>query len=165
MLEIGQPAPRIQMQAIETKRPVAVPHPQQTPMMLVFLGYQTATKLQETVMAVRRQYPDPAALLIANVVDLSSVPRLMRGAAESIMRNAYSQAAKSVPNGYDPVDQLILLPDWQGKVFKQYKVRNANQQLALVAVNGAGEIAGHYQGDNAVGAALDLALTLIEDDD
>ena len=143
--------------AFPTKRKVAVPPEDNVPTLLIFVGAQSATQIETVITGIRREIPDPETLLVVNVVDLRGVPKLMKGMAERVIRAAYDTAAKQIPNGYDPADQLILIPDWKGTIFKAYDVDNVNQQVHLVMVNGAGERMAAYSGDNPAAAGLEMA--------
>ena len=158
---IGDKAPSFKDKAFPTNFPVQIPNPNNTPTLLLFIGYQTAPKIEGVVSTIRRVVADPDKLLIINVVDLKGVPRLMRGAAQKIIKAAYEQAAMKIPEGYDPASQLIMLTDWKGKIGKSYSVTDVNQALALISINGDGTIANRYQGDDAEHVALDMVLPLI----
>lgn len=159
---VGQPAPTLKQKAFPTNRSILVPHPNGTPTLLVFMGYQTASRIEGVVSTVRRVFPDPARLLIVNVIDLQNVPRLMQGAAKKIIKTAYEQGAAKIPDGYEPETQLVLLTDWRGKVTRAYGVSDANRALALVLVDGSGQIAERYQGADAEARALDMVLKLLD---
>lgn len=155
-IEIGTTAPEFKLRAVPTKRKVDIPSASGVPMLLVFMGAQTATQIEEVVKNVRLQQPDPAKLPIVNVVDLRGVPKLMRRIAETVMRASYDQAAAQLPDEFDPAEHLILIPDWKGKIFKAFGVRDASKNLAIVALDGDGQVTGHYQGKSVVHAALEL---------
>ncbi len=156
LIEIGTAAPAFKLRAIPTKRKVEIPSALGVPMLLVFLAAQTATQIEDVVKNVRLQQPDPAKLLVVNVMDLRSVPKLLRKTAETVMRTSYEQAAAQMPDDFDPAEHLILVPDWKGKIFKAFGVQDAGKNLAIVALNAAGQISGHYQGEAIVPAALEL---------
>jgi hypothetical protein len=84
------------------------------------------------------------------------VPRLLRGMAEKIMRDAYHQAAAHVPADQDPADHIIILPDWQGRVFAAYQVPENKGQVALVLIDRAQQIQGSYLGQKPEEGALAL---------
>ncbi|MFO7663507.1 MAG: hypothetical protein R6X18_13060 [Chloroflexota bacterium] len=125
------------------------------PVLLLFVDYNTGRSTQEVVKALRRVYPDHNKVPIALVVDLRSVPKLLRGTAARVMEAAYKHAATEIPSAEDPADHLILLPDWSGNVFKGYQVGNVNKDLYLILIGANGRIAAVYQGQNPTQAALD----------
>ncbi len=155
-IEIGTTAPDFKLRAVPTKRKVEIPSETGVPMLLVFMGAQTATQLEDVVKNVRLQQPNPEQLLVVNVVDLRGVPKLLKKTAETVIRASYDQAAAQLPEKFDPVEHLIVVPDWKGKVFKAFGVKDANKNLAVVALDSTGQVAGHYQGEGVVPAALNL---------
>ena len=72
------------------------------------------------------------------------------------MQNAYEDACKQIPEGQEPSDHIIILPDWSGKVFKAYKVPNTSRHPALALINEQQIIQGTYTGDQPIKAALKL---------
>lgn len=156
LIELGTTAPDFKLRAIPTKRKVLIPSDIGVPMLLVFMGAQTATQLEDVVKNVRLQQPDPAQLLVVNVVDLRGVPKLLKKTAETVIRASYDQAAAQLPEEFDPIEHLILIPDWKGKIFKAFGVKDANSNLAIVALNGEGQVIGHFQGEDIVPAALEM---------
>lgn len=161
----GTAAPPFSLHAVPTKRKVNMPPGNGAPAMMLFVGAQTATSMESVVRDVRRRYPDPSQLLIINVVDLRGVPRLLRSTAETIMRAAYDKAAEQIPNGHDPAEHLILLPDWKGLLFKAYGIPDVNKYLALVMVDEDGAIRGHYHGPDIGEAAVKLAGAYVAADE
>jgi hypothetical protein len=125
-------------------------------LLLIFHSYQTATVAAKITRAVREVYQSPDQVLIASVADMRIVPRLLRGTAKAIIKNAYSEAANLVPAGQDPADHIIILADWSGALFKAYRVPPTTQQVALILINQAKAIAGHYTGAQPEQAALSL---------
>ena len=125
-------------------------------LLLIFHGYQTASYVAEITRTVRINYPSPEQVLIAAVADLRIVPRLLRGSAKVIIRNAYHDAAKQIPDGQDPADHIIILADWNGSLFSAFQVPPTNRQVALVLVNDSQVIGGTYMGDQPAQAALRL---------
>jgi hypothetical protein len=149
------PAPSFSAKAQVSDRPVSL---QSTagPLLLVFHSYQTAPVVAEVIRGVRNIYPSHDRILIAGVADMRVVPRFLRGAAKTIIRNAYEEAAKQVPPGQDPADHIIILPDWNGVMFKAYRVPDTSEQVALVLINDSKMIQGSYQGAQPVQASLSL---------
>ena len=162
IVTIGDSAPKIKQKAFPTNLAINVPDSQGTPTLLVFVGYQTATKIEGVVSGIRRILPDPEKLSIINVVDLNNVPRLMQGAAKKIIKASYDQAAKQIPEGYDPATQLILLTDWKGKIGKAYGVRDVNEDLALVMIDENGRISNRYQGPEPEKEAMGMIMPFIK---
>ncbi|MEM7333239.1 MAG: hypothetical protein AAF490_14210 [Chloroflexota bacterium] len=161
IVTVGDSAPRIKEKAFPTNLAIVVPSETQTPTLLVFVGYQTATKIEGVVSNIRRIIPNPESLLIINVVGLKNVPRLMKGTAKKIIQASYDQAAKQIPEGHDPATQLILLTDWKGKIMKAYGVGDVSEHLALIMIDENGRISHRYQGPEPVTEAMEMVMPLI----
>ena len=125
-------------------------------LLLVFHNYQTVPVAAMTIRTVREVYPSPDQVLIISVADMRVVPRLLRGAAKAVIRNAYKEAARQVPAEHDPADHIIILADWSGTLFKAYQVPRISGQVALVLIDSAKTIAGNYFGAQPEQAALSL---------
>ena len=151
----SSPAPDFALTAVVSERTVS---PQNTPgrLLLIFHGYETAVLAGSVIAGVREVHPDPQQLLIASVADLRVVPRLLKGMAEKIMRDAYQQAAQQVPPEENAADHVVILPDWAGTVFEAYGVPKSNGQVALVLVDEESQIGGSYLGDAPLAGALTL---------
>lgn len=113
--------------------------------MLLFADYSTAQLARQTVEAVRRKYPDHRELTIAIIIDLLMVPRFLHGAAERIIESAYRDAATQIPEGFDPADHLLLLPDWSHKLAGGYGIGNVGKFPAIVLVDPDGRVAATLQ--------------------
>jgi len=49
--------------------------------------------------------------------------------------SAYDQASRELPLDVDPADYLAILPDWGGRVSRDYGVRNSGRAAAIVVVD------------------------------
>src|SRR5437868_10392256 len=94
--------------------------------------------VDDVVRAVRRSSPLPSELCNANVVDLSSVPRVLRKAAELVMELRYRDACKNVSAGRDPADYIVMLPDWEGDVSRAFGFAELDGQLGIALIDAAG---------------------------
>lgn len=157
----GTPAPAFSSKAVVSERPIS---PQNTAgaLLLIFHSYQTAAAVAKVIQTVREVYPNPDQVLLASVADMRIVPRLLRGTAKNIMRNAYKKAANQVPPGQDPADHIIILPDWNGVIFKAYRVPDVAGQVALVLIDESKVIQGSYLGAQPAQAALVLIAGTIQ---
>ena len=125
------------------------------PLVLVFHAQDTARDALEVNKAVRRAHPDPAEVLIASVIDLRSFPSMFRGMVNSELEKAYHNAAGRLPEGIDPADHVVLLPDWDGTVFDSLGIENANAQAAVVVADRQGRILCQAQENDLGAQALD----------
>lgn len=149
----GTPAPPFALKAEVSKRQVDLQNTSGA-LLLLFHSRQTAPNVVEVARAVRETYPSPDQLLIANIADMRIVPRLLRGAVRAFIKSAYNEAIAQIPSGQDPADHIIILSDWDGKLFQAYRIPPTDRQMALVYVNESKKIAGSYIGTQPAHAAL-----------
>jgi hypothetical protein len=152
----GGPPPAFSLTAVKSGRQISPESSRGNVLGLVFHGRETVQAVVEINTTVRPIYPDPKPVVLVSVIDLSIVPRLLHGAVRPLLEQAYDQAAREIPKGYDPADYAFLLPDWTGAVTKAFKVKNTNKQAAVVVINPAGIVVGSYQGPQPGSAALSL---------
>lgn len=162
-LPIGTPAPTFRLTTIGSKRLFSLSELRGQWVMLLFADYSTATAARQTLEAVRRSYPDHNQLAVAIVIDLLMVPRFLHGAAERFIEGAYRDAAKQIPDGYDPADHLIMLPDWSHKIANGYGIGNVGQYPAVVLIDPQGQIAAVFQVPDAARASVSLLREKLDD--
>jgi hypothetical protein len=158
------PAPPFSAKAQVSQRPISL-GAATGELLLIFHSYQTALAAARITRAVREVYPEPDQVLVASAADMRVVPRLLRGTAKAIIKNAYLEASRQVPAGQDPADHIIILADWTGALFEAYQVPDTNQQVALVLVDKSKVIAGSYFGAQPEVAALSLLARSRSSDD
>ena len=125
---------------------------------LLFHTADTSEEAQRINQAVRAvdEYQACTSITIANVVDLHSVPKLFRGFAEKSMRDSFEKASKSIPQGQDPQDYVIILPDWDGKTTKGFGLGDTSKVVGLAVLDEQGGVVGTYQGNEPERHALEL---------
>lgn len=123
---------------------------------LIFHLQGTAPTARELNRAIRERFPDPEEVLVASVIDLSIVPPFYWLTVGVVLGDAYEQAARGLPPDVDPVDYLVILPDWGGRVSRDYGVRNTGRAAAIVVVDENSEVLGSYQGERPVEAVLEM---------
>ena len=155
-LPIGSPAPAFELTAIHTRRVVSLASCAGTPLLLVFISFDTREQVRDISRAVRGAYPDISQVIVANVINLLFVPSLARKMAENRMESAIKQAIKEISAPYTPAEYLILLPDWKGSVARAYHISGSGNQVALVMIDGQGIIQGYYQGEIPDQVAVEL---------
>jgi phytoene desaturase len=123
---------------------------------LLFHTQETADQVAKINQAIRNEAccADPATLMIANVVDLHSVPKLFRGMAEKAMSESYKQAVAVLPAGVEPEEYVVILPDWDGSVTKAAGLKDVNKTAGVIVLDTNGYIAEAYQGDDAMTVVL-----------
>jgi len=155
-LPIGFPAPAFELTAIHTRRVVSLASCAGTPVLLVFISFDTREQVRDISRTVRAAYPDISQVIVVNVINLLFVPSLARKMAENRMESAIKQAIKEISAPYTPAEYLILLPDWKGSVARAYHISGSGNQVALVMIDGQGIIQGYYQGEIPDQVAVEL---------
>ena len=125
------------------------------PLVLIFHAQDTARDALEVNLAVRGVHPDPAEVMVASVIDLRSFPSMFRGMVKSELEKAYHNAAGRLPEGADPADHVVLLPDWDGSIFDSVGIKNANDQAAVVVADRQGMVLCQVQENDLGAQALD----------
>ena len=116
---------------------------------------EDAERINQAIRAVD-EYQLCESVTIANVVDLHSVPKLFRSFAEKSMRESYDKVGKSISQGQDPQDYVIILPDWDGKTTKGFGLEDTSKVVGLAVLDAQGCVVGTYQGDEPELHALEL---------
>lgn len=121
------------------------------PAVLLFHTADTAEDAQRINQAVRavQEFQLCESVTIANVVDLHSVPKLFRSFAEKSMRESYNKASGSLPQGENPQDYVIILPDWDGSITKSFNLGDTSKTVGLAVLNAQGSVVGTYQGSES----------------
>ena len=153
----GEPAPDFSLRATGSGREVGPGAGR--PLVLVFHAQNAAFAVDRLNREVRQRYPEPGQLTVASVVDLSLVPPFFKPSAEMAMMASYRQAARSLPPWADPADYVTILPDWTGRVTRDYGASGAYLVPVLVVVGSDGRVLGRRAGSNILAPA---ALELLE---
>ena len=152
----GGPAPSFSLTTVKSGRQISPASCKGDVLGLVFHSRETVQAVVEINTTVRPVYPDPKPVVLVSVLDLSIVPRLFQGAVKPLLEQAYDQAAREIPKGYNPADYVFLLPDWTGAVTKAFKAKDTGKMAAVVVIDPQGQVAGSYQGPQPGPAALSL---------
>jgi hypothetical protein len=153
--EQRQRAPKITLKAAGSGRQVTLDS-EGVPLALVCVGQGTAGSVDAIRTAIRERWPEARSAMIASVIDLRAVPRLMRKMAEGALANRYKENTARLPEGRNPRDYIVILPDWKGEVIAALGVADVTATPAVAVINAAGKVAGVYQGDDPARAAVDL---------
>src|SRR3712207_4621280 len=122
---------------------------------LVFPLQGTAPTAREINRAVRGRFPDPEEVLVASGRDLPIGPPVYWMTVGFVLGSAYEQATRELPPDVDPADYLVILPDWAGRVSRDYGVRNTGRAAAIVVVDEDSNVTVSYQGERPVEAVLE----------
>ena len=129
-------------------------HALPAPTLFVCHNENTTSAVAVVSEHVRAQVPDPAELLIVSCVDLHHVPKMFRAVANKAMAKAYATTADLLPDGLDPLDHVIILPDWNGSVRRAFGFDDVGEEAGVGLVDGDGTIMGSYRGIDGLDAAL-----------
>lgn len=152
--DTGDLAPGFDLLAAGSGRRVRLREMAGRKVVLVFHLQGTAPTAREINRAVRERFPDPEEVLIASVIDLSIVPPVYWMTVGLVLGGAYEQATRELPPDVDPADYLVILPDWGGRVSRDYGVRNTGRAAAIVVVDEDSNVTVSYQGERPVEAVL-----------
>lgn len=153
-LPVGAPAPRFTLNALGSGRTFKLAALRGRIVLLLFVDHHTAYAARDLVERLRRAQPDHEKLTIAVVLDLHSVPKLLRSTAERFIEGTYTKAAALIPPPYDPADHLIMLPDWTGKLFEGYHIGDVSREIAAVIIDEAGVVTTVFQASDLADQAL-----------
>jgi hypothetical protein len=133
------------------------------PAVLLFLARETSNDGAPVIARLREEYPLASEVLMASVVDLHIVPRLVRGVAEAAMRLSYDKAVERFPQEFkppqpgtpvDPADYILILPDWDAAVTRDFGMRNPARTPGLAVLDRHGAVVGLQEGGDLVQKAL-----------
>ncbi len=146
-------APKFEIVAT-TGRIIGVPYSLPKVLVLLFQDQSTTDVARDVNETLREVHKEPDDLIIASVVNLSGVPRFMRGMAEKMLKKAYEKAAAQLPDDVDPVDYIVLLPDWGGDLFRVFNVGDVSRKALMVIIDDEGNIVARQHGGNLGKLAL-----------
>jgi hypothetical protein len=126
------------------------------PAVLTCVARETSEKAQPVARAVRDAYPLISQVLVANIADVRSIPKLLKKIVEQLMKSSYKSAVENLAPGRTPEDYVIIIPDFDNELLGPLGVDDVTKQIAVVVLSASGEVAGVYQGDEPAVAALKL---------
>jgi hypothetical protein len=134
-----RPAPALSFAAVGSGRQVQIHRPGSA--LLVFcLGQETAKDADPIEAAVRERWPSAEDVLVAHCVDLSPVPSLFKGMAESVLVKEHAKAVDELPAGQEPYDFVVILPDWHGDLPAALKLRDVSRTLGAAVISAGGRV-------------------------
>jgi hypothetical protein len=84
------------------------------------------------VQSVRNVYGEATDVGTVNVVDLSMFPRLLRPMVNADLDRAFTAEAANLPGSRDPESYLVIVPDHDGKLTREWGVSDAAKVEARV---------------------------------
>jgi hypothetical protein len=130
------------------------------PIVLVFLWVDTQYLAEKVNQAVRERYPQASQALVANVASLRGIPGIFHGIAENEMKKAYKETASKLPDGLNPADYVLILPDWKSECARALGLRDIGSNPAVAVLDSEGMIVGVHQGE--AGTIEENALKLLD---
>ncbi|MGI8554512.1 MAG: TlpA family protein disulfide reductase [Dehalococcoidia bacterium] len=164
-MTMQQKAPEFTLAHIEGRQ-VSLSDFRAHPVVLLFSGRESEQQGVAVEHALRGRYTSQEVPLVG-VPDLHGVPRLLRAVAKNAVQSSYKKATEEAARGYQaagkPVPQdlsqeVILLPDWDGKVVSSYGLTGVDKQAVAIVVDAQGNIKGQASGPQA----SERVLTLVE---
>jgi hypothetical protein len=131
------------------------------PVILIFHGQDTGEAALEVNKSVRKLYPGVDEVFLASVIDLRSFPSMIRSMVQPALEKAYFNAVGKIPEGADPADLVVLMPDWDGAVHDTVGVEGSTERAAVVVADREARIVCIDQGDDLAETALKAFTGLI----
>jgi hypothetical protein len=147
------PAPAVTLKAIGHGRQLTF-NALGTPAVLVCVARETSDMARPVIDAVRERYPTADQVLIANIADARSFPRLIRKVAQQIMKSSYNDAVSNLEAGRKPEDYVLIVPDWDGSLLKPLGFDDVTKEIGVAVIDARGNLAGVYQGEGAPSQVL-----------
>ncbi len=144
--------------------PVSLGDYQGRAVVVLFAGRDSGEQARQISRTLRGRY-STEALPIISVLDLSRLPRMMRGVARGRIQSGYREIVREAtatlqqhgqPIPIDPSQMVIMLPDWDGAVTASYGLRGVDKQAVAVAIDGEGSIRGYGTGARGGQQILDI---------
>ncbi|MBI5289225.1 MAG: hypothetical protein HY873_09675 [Chloroflexi bacterium] len=127
-----------------------------TATVLIFVGRETQAEAKPISEAIREAYIEASQVRVCNVADVRGIPRLMRKPVEMMMKSSYNDAVEGLKPGRAPEDYVLILPDWDGELFKALGIDDVKTSAAVAVVDSAGALAGVVRGPDAAAQAVAL---------
>lgn len=149
------PAPAVSLKAIGHGRQLTF-NAIGTTALLLCVARETRDAAPAVVSAVRERYSTADKVLIANIVDTRSFPKLIRRVAEQIMKSSYNDAVKNLAPGRTPESYVLIVPDWDGAMLGPLGIGDVSKTIAVAVISRSGDLIGVYQGEDPASHALAL---------
>lgn len=134
MADVGKPIPAFTATAAVSGRAVSDADLHGRGVLVVH-GAKTVEAAKEVSKAVRARWPRPDQVFLASVVDLRAFSGLWRRLADAQLRSTYEAlAAKAREAGFDPAEQVLICPDWDGAVGAALGVAEPDREAVAIVV-------------------------------
>lgn len=155
MREGGPRAPDFSLLTAGSGRRVELRSEKGRLVVLIFHLQGTAPTAREINHAIRARYPSADDILVASIIDLSFVPPVYWLTVGLVLNGAYETAAASLPEEAEPSDYVVILPDWNGMVSREYGAQRTGRSAVVVVVDRDSRVALSYRGERPVEPVLE----------
>ena len=116
---------------------------------LIVHGSKTAEFAKDVSKAVRTKWPKTTDVFLASIVDLRAFAGMWKRVAEAQVKSTYEKlAVRAKEAGLDPVEQVLICPDWDGATAQALGVAEPDREAACIVVKG-GQVAAVVTGKDA----------------
>lgn len=123
---------------------------------LILHGSKTADAAKEVSKAVRAKWPKSTEVFLASITDLRPFAGLWKKVAEAQLKSNYDKmAAKAKDAGMNPVEQVLICPDWDGKVCALLGNTEPDKEASVVVLKN-GKVAATVAGKEMAAKVLEL---------
>jgi hypothetical protein len=154
-------APDVTLKAYGHGREISFGNPG-VPMVLVCVARETSDQPPPIVSAIREVYPLASQVLICNIADLRSIPKLIKMIVEQLMKSSYNDAVKSLAPGRPAEDYVLIMPEWDGDLLRPLGIDDVTRTVAVVVLAADGRVVLRHQGEDAGSQALRALEPLME---
>jgi hypothetical protein len=130
-------------------------------MVLLCVARETSEQAQPIVRAIRDVYPDASQVLVCNIADLRSIPRLIKPIVQQLMKSSYNTAVEHLAPGRTAEDHVLIMPEWEGDLLGPLGIADVTKTVAVVVLAPDGRVLLRYQGDEPAARALDAIAAAV----
>ena len=145
MVQAGDGAPGFRLKAAVSDREVSNAALAGRRVVLVFHGPRTTDAPKQVGKAVRAAWPSADDVLVASIINLKSMGGLWKKVATAQLNQSYERMASKMQasgSGNDPVDYVVLCPDWDNAVGPAFGVADSNHKPAAAVLEDDGTVMG-----------------------
>lgn len=114
---------------------------------IVVHGSKTTDVAKEVSKALRAKEPDAKKVAYVSIVDLRPFSGLWKKVAEAQIKSNYAKLAdKAKDVGLDPLEHVIICPDWDAAVCAALGFPEPDKQPGAIIVDAAGNVLGSVSG-------------------
>jgi hypothetical protein len=107
------------------------------PVAILVHGPRSADAVGPVHDLLRDRHQSVRDLVVVHVVDLRGVARPFRKIAESELKKAHKKAVDALPEGREPKQYVLIVPDWRGTITASLGAADVDKHPVGVVVAGA----------------------------